>query len=117
MNSSLLSYVSDGSNKCWSQKKIKANREDPGSQLLDRLRVVKNCRVMPPEQADMSADCIVVERSTSSFPGLVFTLMLTVGRRTCMINWIGELICLKKTFFAPSWISLIQNSAAASERN
>lgn len=40
---------------------------------------MKNRRVMPPGQADASADDIVVEGGTSSFPRLVFTLMLTVA--------------------------------------
>lgn len=43
--------------------------------------------------SEVSADYIAVEKSTSSFPRLVFTLMLAVGTRTHMINWIGR----------PSW--------------
>lgn len=78
---------------------------------------MKNHRVMPPGQADASADDVAVEGGTSSFPRLVFTLVLTVGRRTGMINWVGEPICLqKKAFFPPSWISLIEINATA-ERN
>lgn len=61
---------------------------------------MKNRRVMPPGQADASADDVAVEGGTS-FPRLVFTLVLTVGRRTGMINWVGEPICLQKKHFSP----------------
>jgi len=30
------------------------------NQLSDRLRLVKNYRIMPPEQAGLSADCIAI---------------------------------------------------------
>jgi len=46
--------------------------------------------------SEVSADYIAVEKITSFISGLAFTLMLAVGTRTGMINYVEKPTWLKK---------------------